>query len=102
MGGYGPLYTHIAALGYYGWNTIGHQQISEEKKRLTTRDVGGEIYIGDERVGSVANRENVPTMQVMGMPVVHEEIQRPLGRSQSKKPSRRSPSDAPHSTLPDI
>ena len=75
----GPLYTHIAALGYYGWNTIGHQQISEEKRRLTTRDVGGEIYIGDERVGSVENRENVPTMQVMGMPVVHDEIQRAFG-----------------------
>jgi len=75
----GPLYTHIAALSHYGWKAIGHQPITEEKRKLTTREVGGEIYIGDERVESVVNRENVPTMLVMGMPVVYDEIQSAFG-----------------------
>jgi hypothetical protein len=79
----GPLYTHIAALSHYGWKTIEHQPLTAEKKKLTMREVGGDIFVGDERVESVENRDKIPPMLVMGMPVVYNEIEKAFGKTES-------------------
>lgn len=43
---------------------------------LTKRHVGGNVYIGDECVGSMSETDerDIPPMLVMGMPVVFRKI----------------------------
>ncbi len=74
----GPLYTHMDAARHYGWKTIAHQPISEQRRMLTKRDVGGGVYVGDECIGSVqeVGDPNVKPMLAMGMPVVYGEIEK--------------------------
>jgi len=77
----GPLYTHIDALKHYGWKTFAHQALSDSKRLLTKRTVGGGVYVGDEYIGSIeeVDGSDVKPMLAMGMPVVHEEIERAFG-----------------------
>lgn len=78
----GPLYTHVAALKHYGWKTFAHQSISESKRLLTKRRVGGDVYLGDDYLGSVEElgEENLRPMLVMGMPVIYQEIEKAFGK----------------------
>jgi hypothetical protein len=77
----GPLYTHIDAINHYGWRVIAHQPVSEAKRQLTRRQVGGGIYVGDEYLGSAEElgEPNVKPMRTMGMPVVYREIEKAFG-----------------------
>jgi len=72
----GPLYTHIDNLKIDGWKTIQHQSISESKRMLTKREVGGGVYVGDDYLGSVEElgEHDLRPMLFMGMPVIHKEI----------------------------
>jgi hypothetical protein len=74
----GPLYTHIAALEYYGWRVSAHQPISDATRQLTRRHVGGGVYVADEFLGSAEElgEPDLRPMLVMGMPVVYDEIDR--------------------------
>lgn len=78
----GPLYTHVDALKHYGWNTYAHQPISESKRLLTKRRVGGDVYVGDDYIGSAEElgEQNLRPMLVMGMPVVYFEIEKAFGK----------------------
>ena len=82
MGVLGVLYTHIANLSLCGWRTYAHQPISESTRLLTKRHVGGDVYVGDDYVGSIEElgEQNLRPMLVMGMPVVYMEIERAFGR----------------------
>src|SRR6516162_5053782 len=73
----GPLYTHVDALEHYGWKNVGHQPISESKKLLTKREVGGGVYVGDDYLGSLDELGEIELkpMLVMGMPVVYKQIE---------------------------
>ena len=81
----GPLYTHMDAIKHYGWKTIAHQPISEQKRMLTKRDVGGGVYVGDEYIGSVQEVGDpaVKPMLAMGMPVVYAEIEKAFGKTEA-------------------
>ena len=78
----GPLYTHIDAIGHYGWKVIGHHPISEADRKLTTRRVAGDVYVGDDCVGPVADLRcpDLKPMLGMGMPVVYHVIQKEFPR----------------------
>jgi hypothetical protein len=78
----GPLYTHIDNLTIDGWKTILHQPISESKRTLTKREVGGNVYVADDYIGSVEElgEQNLEPMLVMGMPVVYMEIEKAFGK----------------------
>ena len=77
----GPLYTHIDAIRHYGWKIVGHQPLSESKRMLTKREVGGGVYVGDEYLGSVEELKayDVKPMLAMGMPLIKEEIEKAFG-----------------------
>jgi hypothetical protein len=79
----GPLYTHIDAIKHYGWTTFAHQPLSESKRILTKREVGGGVYVGDEYLGSVEelNAHDLKPMLAMGMPVVYREIEKAFGNA---------------------
>lgn len=81
----GPLYTHMDAIKHYGWKTIAHQPVSEQKRMLTKRDVGGGVYVGDKYIGSVqeVGDSNVKPMLAMGMPVVYAEIEKAFGKTEA-------------------
>jgi hypothetical protein len=72
----GPLYTHHAALEHYGWRVVGHQPISDSKRLLTKRKVGGGVYVGDEYRGPVDEQgeSTLAEMQVLGMPAVYQRV----------------------------
>jgi len=44
----GPMCTNIEAIRHYGWKTIAHQPLSDDKRKLTKREVGGGVYVADE------------------------------------------------------
>ena len=71
------------AIKHYGWKTFAHQPISESKRMLTKRTVGGGVYVGDEYIGSVeeVGDPDVKPMLAMGMPVVYSEIEKAFGRT---------------------
>lgn len=73
----GPLYTHIDAIQHYGWKVLGNHPVSAADRSLTKRRVGGEVYVGDDCIGSVADLGcyDLKPMLGMGMPVVHKLIQ---------------------------
>lgn len=77
----GPLYTHIDAIKHYGWKTIQHQPISEADRKLTKREVGGGVYVGDAYIGSVdeLGEADLRPMLAMGMPVIYTEIEKAFG-----------------------
>lgn len=81
MGVLGIMYTHVEALRHYGWKAYAHQPISESKRLLTKRLVGGGVYVGDDYIGSVDEiaEHNLKPMLVMGMPVVYMEIEKAFG-----------------------
>lgn len=72
----GPLYTHINALEHYGWKSIAHQPVSESKRLLTKREVGGGVYVADKYIGSLeeVGEPDIKPMLAMGMPVIYTEI----------------------------
>ncbi len=78
----GPLYTHIDNLELCGWKTFAHQPISESKKLLTKREVGGGVYVGDDYLGSVEElgEHHLKPMRVMGMPMIYQEIEKAFGK----------------------
>src|SRR4051812_28363365 len=67
----GPLYMHYAALGHYCWRVVGHQPISDSKRLLTKRKVGGSVYVGDECIRQTQKdgESNLPEMELLGMPL---------------------------------
>jgi hypothetical protein len=77
----GLFYTHIDVLEHYGWKNVAHQPISESKKQLTKRKVGGGVYVGDDYLGSAEElgERNLKQMQVMGMSVIYQEIEKAFG-----------------------
>jgi hypothetical protein len=78
----GPLYTHIDNLKLCGWKVIAHQPLSEAKRILTKRKVGGDVFVGDAYVGSVEElgEQELRPMLAMGMPVVYWEIEKAFGK----------------------
>jgi len=78
----GLFYTHIDALSHYGWKTYAHAPISEPRRLLTKRLVGGGVYVGDDYIGSAdeLGEQNLKPMVVMGMPVVYTEIEKAFGK----------------------
>ena len=83
----GPLYTHIDAINHYRWEVVGHQPISDSKRALTKRIVGGGVYIADEYLGSVdeLHETGLRPMLAMGMPVVYSEIEKACGNAASTR-----------------
>jgi hypothetical protein len=79
----GPLYTHLDAIKHYRWRTLAHQPVSELKRSLTKREVGGGVYIGDDYIGSVEELgdPSVKRMLAMGMPMVLTEIEKAFGKA---------------------
>lgn len=77
----GPLYTHIDAIKHHGWAVVSHQPISEEKRQLTKRLVGGGVYVADTYLGEAADvgEPGLKPMLAMGMPVVYWEIDKAFG-----------------------
>jgi len=82
----GPLYTSTVAASHYGWNVFAHQRISDVKRQLTRRQVGGGVYVGDEYLGSVEELDecHLPTMLVIGMPVIYQEVEKAFGSAARK------------------
>ena len=80
----GPLYTHIDAIKHYGWKVFAHQPISEKKRQLTRRQVGGGVYVADEYLGSAEElgEHRLKPMLAMGMPVVYGEIEKAFGKAE--------------------
>jgi hypothetical protein len=78
----GPFYTHIDALKHYGWTVFGHQPISESKRQMTRRQVGGGVYVGDDYLGAAGElgEPNLKPMLAMGMPVIYAEIEKAFGQ----------------------
>jgi len=78
----GPLYTHIDNLTLCGWRVYAHQPISESKRMLTKRRVGGDVYVGDDYIGSIEelDAQTLRPMLLMGMPVVYMEIAKVFGK----------------------
>lgn len=77
----GPCYTHIEAMRHYGWKVFAHQPISDSKRQLTRRQVGENVYVGDECLGTAEElgESNLKQMQTMGMPIIYKEIERAFG-----------------------
>ncbi len=73
----GPLYTHSAAIEHYGWKRIAHAPVSARQQMLTKRRVGGNVYVGDECIGGIAEfcGEDIRPMLAMGMLAVYETIE---------------------------
>jgi hypothetical protein len=84
----GPLYTHIDNLKTTGWKVIAHQPVSEAKRQLTRRQVGGGIYVADEYLGSAdeLGESSLKPMLSMGMPVIYAEIESAFGGSKMPAP----------------
>ncbi len=49
----GPFYTHIDNFELSGCSVLAHQPISEIKRQLTKRLVGGGVYVGDEFIATL-------------------------------------------------
>lgn len=83
----GPLYTHLDNLALSGWRTIAHQPISDAKRELTRRQVGGGVYVADDYLGSAEElgEQNLRPMLAMGMPVVYSEIYSAFGSLRAPK-----------------
>ncbi|MBS0266437.1 MAG: hypothetical protein JSS02_31185 [Planctomycetes bacterium] len=81
----GPLYTHIGAVKHYGWKVFAHEPVSETKRQLTRRQVGGGVYVADDYLGSADDlgEPSLKPMLAMGMPVVYAEIEKAFRSSQS-------------------
>jgi hypothetical protein len=78
----GPLYTHKDAIKEYGWKSFSYQPVSDSKRSLTKRKVGGDVYICDECIGSVdeVGDPGLRPMLAMGMPVVYREIEKAFSK----------------------
>ena len=79
----GPLYTHLDNLALSGWKKYAHQPISDAKRQLTRRLVGGNVYVADDYLGSAEElgETGLKPMLAMGMPVVYGEIVRAFGKA---------------------
>jgi hypothetical protein len=78
----GPFYTHSDALEHYKWRVCAHQPVSESRRLLLTkRRVGGDVYVGDNYIGSAEelDEHNLRPMLVMGMPIVYSTIEKAFG-----------------------
>lgn len=77
--GFGPLYTNIRALEPAGWKPVAFIPLEERHQELTRRNVGGEIFVGDDSVGlpeDIDQAELIPDMLVMGIEALQTEIVR--------------------------
>lgn len=85
-----PLYTHIEAVKHYGWVVFAHQPISDAKRQLTRRQVGGGVYVADEYLGSAEElgESGLKPMLAMGMPVVYAEIEKAFGNDKDGESQR--------------
>ena len=79
----GPLYTHIDALKHYGWKVFAHQPVSDAKRQLTRRQVGGGVYVADDYLGSAdeLGEPCLKPMLAMGIPVVYGKIEEAFGKA---------------------
>jgi hypothetical protein len=78
----GVLYTGVPAAEHYGWATIAHQALNPKRRALTRRKVADEVWVGDDCIGlvaQIADAENLPEMDVLGMRLVYEEIAEAFG-----------------------
>lgn len=82
----GPLYTHVDNMTLSGWKVFAHQPISEAKRQLTRRLVGGGVYVGDDFLGSAVElgERNLKPMLAMGMPIIYREIEKAFGTADNK------------------
>ena len=80
---FGPLYTHIDNLTLSDWKIFAHQPLSNATRILTKREVGGNVYVGDECLGTVEElgEYDLKPMLGMGMPAVYKEIEKAFGRA---------------------
>lgn len=73
----GVLYTNIAAVAHYGWKVIAHQPLTDAKRALTKRRVGGDVYVADDYIGPVEGHstDDLKPMLLYGMAAVYNEIE---------------------------
>lgn len=73
---FAPIYTSSKAARQYGWQIIGQRNVTSLDLKLTERVVAGEVFIGDRRMRSAtqADRDGLPEMMAMGMPVVYDQL----------------------------
>lgn len=78
----GPMYTHMDAIQHYGWKAYAHQPITESKRLLTKRNVGGNVYVADEFIGPLdtVSESGLNPMLAMGMPLIYSEIAKAFGK----------------------
>jgi hypothetical protein len=81
----GPLYTNLKAAKFYGWSVIAHQDISNSRRMITKRRIGGDVYVGDDYLGSVTELDGhkLKPMLALGMPVVYNEIEKAFVKERS-------------------
>jgi hypothetical protein len=84
---FGPLYTHAKNPHLSGWRIIGNQPISDSARLLTKREVGGNVYIGDQCIGTIEDlgQTALKPMLAMGMPIIYEEIERAFNLGDVKR-----------------
>ena len=75
----GPLYTHGDNMSISGWKVFAHQPVSEAKRQLTRRQVGGGVYVADDYLGSAVElgEPGLKPMLAMGMPVASRKTRLP-------------------------
>ena len=85
----GPLYTHVDNFELTGCKVIAHQPISDAKRQLTRRRIGGGVYVGDDFIGSSEElgETDLRPMLLMGMPGVYSQIEDAFGKATSSKES---------------
>jgi hypothetical protein len=76
----GPLYTSSVAVRQSKWAVIGHRPVARSILRMTERVVGGSVYLGDTLMRPCAgtDRERLPEMGVMGIPIIIWEIEKAM------------------------
>ncbi len=73
----GLLYTASQAATYYRWHVVSSCAISDAAVRLTKRLIGGDVYVGDTRVGqaSALDEATLKPMVVSGMIALYAKIE---------------------------
>ena len=72
-----PIYTSATAAKHYHWSVIGCKSISKAVSQVTTRIVGGEVFVADTciRLATDEDRKTLHKMLTKGMPLVYEELE---------------------------
>lgn len=73
----GLLYTGTKAAKYYKWQAISSCAVKDDDMLLTKRLVGGDVYVGDIRVGAASALElaTLKPMMVSGMIAFYTKIE---------------------------